>query len=107
MLIQYNSNNIPVNQEMEAGLSKFIKKSLKRFSSRITRVEVHLEDENSIKGGENDKRCSIELRVANIEPIIVTSKSNNVIQAVREATDKAKASLTKTIGKLNDRKIGV
>lgn len=107
MLIQYNSNNIPVSQEMEADLSEFINKSLKRFTSRITRIEVHLEDENSLKGGENDKRCSIELKAANIEPIIVTNKSDNVIQAVRGAADKAKASLTKTIGKLNDRKMGV
>lgn len=103
MLIQFRSNNIPVSQELEEKLSGYIEKSLKRFSDRITRIEVHLEDENSQKGGKDDKRCSMEVRPDNLAPIIVTSKADNVIQAVREAADKSKASLDKAIGKLNDR----
>ncbi|HEX2970622.1 MAG TPA: HPF/RaiA family ribosome-associated protein, partial [Bacteroidales bacterium] len=102
MLIRFNSNNIPVSQEMEATLSGFVSKALKRFESRITRVEVHLEDENSIKSGKDDKRCSIEIKAGNIEPIIVTSKSDNIIQSVREAANKSKASLDKKFGKMND-----
>jgi ribosomal subunit interface protein len=103
MLIQFNSNNIPVTEELEASLSGFISKALKRFSKRITRVEVHLEDENNLKSGKNDKRCSIEVRPENLEPIIVTSKSDNLVQAVREAADKSKASIEKTFGKIRDR----
>lgn len=103
MLIQFRSSNIPVSEDLEAKLSGFITKSLKRFSNRITRVEVHLEDENSQKGGKDDKRCSIEVRPVNLEPIITTSKSDNLIQAVREAANKSKASLDKAIGKLIDR----
>jgi ribosomal subunit interface protein len=103
MLIQFNSNNIPVTEELEASLSGFVSKALKRYSNRITRVEVHLEDENNQKSGKNDKRCSIEVRPDNLEPITVTSKSDNLIRAVREAADKSKASLEKTIGKLNNR----
>lgn len=103
MLIQIRSNNIPVNSELEATLSGFVEKSLKRFSDRITRVEVHLEDENSQKSGKNDKRCSIEVRPENIEPIIVTSKSDNLIQAVRTSASKAKTTLDRTIGKMRDR----
>lgn len=103
MLIQFNSNNIPVSQELEASLSGFVSKALKRFTNRITRIEVHLEDENSHKGGKNDKRCSIELKAGNLEPIIVTSKSDNIVQAVREAANKSKSSLERTLGKLNDR----
>lgn len=103
MLIQFRSNNIPVSQELEEKLSGYIEKSLKRFSNRITRVEVHLEDENSLKGGKDDKRCSMEVRPDNISPIIVTSKADTVIQAVREAADKSRASLDRAIGRLNDR----
>ncbi len=104
MLIQIRSNNIPVSQELEATLSGFVTRSLKRFSNQITRVEVHLEDENSEKSGKNDKRCSIEIRPEKLKPIIVTSKSDNLIQAVREASDKSKASLEKTLGRMMDRK---
>ncbi len=103
MLIQFRSNSIRVTEELEEKLSGFIKKSLKRFSNRITRVEVHLEDENSNKGGKDDKRCSIEVRPDNLDPIIVTSKSDNYIQAVREAAEKSKASLDKAISLLSER----
>jgi ribosomal subunit interface protein len=103
MLIQFRSNNIPVTEELEATLSEFINKSLKRFKNRITRVEVHIEDENSQKGGKDDKRCTLEVRPDNIEPIIVTSKSDNVIQSVRESADKARTALDRTIGRLRDR----
>lgn len=103
MLIQFRSSNIPISQELEQQLSGFIEKSLKRFSDRITRIEVHLEDENSQKGGKDDKRCSMEVRPDNLSPIIVTSKADNVIQAVREAADKSKASLDRALGRLNDR----
>jgi ribosomal subunit interface protein len=102
MLIQFRSNNIPVSEELEQQLSGFIQKSLKRFTDRITRIEVHLEDENSLKGGKDDKRCSIEVRPVNMEPIIVSSKSDNVIKSVREAADKAKATLDRAIGKLKE-----
>lgn len=103
MLIQFRSSNIPVSQELEEQLSGFIEKSLKRFTGRITRIEVHLEDENSHRGGKDDKRCSMEVRPVNLEPIIVTSKSDSVIKAVREASDKSRASLEKVIGKLNNK----
>lgn len=103
MLIQFRSNNIPVTEELEEKLSGYIQKSLKRFSDRITRIEVHLEDENSGKGGKDDKRCSMEVRPGNLDPIIVTSKSDNIIKAVREAADKSKASLDKAIERLNNR----
>lgn len=102
MLIQFRSNNIPVSQEMEEKLSGFINKSLKRFTDQITRVEVHLEDENSQKGGKDDKRCSIEVRPDNLEPIIVTSKSDNIIKSVRESADKAKASLDRAYDRLKE-----
>lgn len=102
MLIQFRSNNIPVSQELEEKLSGFINKSLKRFTDHITRIEVHLEDENSQKGGKDDKRCSIEVRPDNLDPIIVTSKSDNIIKSVRESADKAKASLDKAMGRLKE-----
>lgn len=103
MIIQFRSNNIHVSQELEERLTGFIEKSLKRYTNRITRIEVHLEDENSQKGGKDDKRCSMEVRPDNLDPIIVTSKSDNVIKAVREAAEKSKASLDKAIGRLNNR----
>lgn len=103
MLIQFRSNNIKVTEELEARLSGFINRSLKRFSDRITRIEVHLEDENSRKGGKDDKRCSMEVRPENLDPIIVTSKSDNIIKSVREAADKSKASLDKAMGRLANR----
>jgi hypothetical protein len=50
MLIQINTdNNIKGSQEMEAYLANTIESTLKHLTTRITRVEVHLSDENSHK----------------------------------------------------------
>ncbi len=39
-----------------------------RFADQITRVEVHLSDENSQKGGGDDTRCLLEARLAGLQP---------------------------------------
>ena len=38
-------------------------RKLERFEQRITHVEVHVADVNGAKGGDGDKRVSLEARV--------------------------------------------
>ena len=60
MMIQFNTdNNIKGTEELRAPLEEKIEKSLSRFSERITRVEVHLNDENGHKTG-GMIRCMLE-----------------------------------------------
>jgi ribosome-associated translation inhibitor RaiA len=103
MLIQINTdNNIKGSQEMEAYLANTIESTLKHLTTRITRVEVHLSDENSHKQGNNDKRCLLEARVKGMDPVTVSHRAENLDFAVNGATDKLKRALENTLGKLKD-----
>jgi ribosome-associated translation inhibitor RaiA len=100
MKIQFNTdNNIKGTEELRGPLEERITTSLSRFSDRITRVEVHLNDENSHKNGQNDKRCMLEARLEGMQPISVTNNDATEDQAVKGAIDKLKAALDTVIGK--------
>lgn len=103
MQIQLNTDkNVNGNEELIASSTSLISEELSRFSQQITRVEVHLSDEDGNKDGLNDKRCMMEARLAGMKPIAVTDHANNYEQAIIGAIDKLKTSLEKITGRLKD-----
>ncbi len=90
MQIQINTdNNIKGNEELFVYLRGEIIETLNRFSNNITRVEVHLSDENSDKKSkEKDKRCLMEARFEGSEPIVVKYLAGSLDQAVAGAANK-------------------
>lgn len=76
--------------------------ALARFEDRITRVEVHLNDVNSHKLGDTDKRCMMEARVGGLKPIAVTSQAGTVGEAIDAAADKLLRALEHTLGRLDE-----
>jgi len=76
---------------------------LERFAGRITRVEVHLNDLNSGKVGERDKRCLMEARVGGMKPIAVSHEAATVTEALHAAADKLERALDHTLGRLQER----
>ena len=102
MTIQINSDsNLTVHKEFRAQLQTQISEELSRFSEHITRLEVHLSDENGHKDALNDKRCVVEARLEGMKPIAVTNIANNHEQAVEGAIDKLKSTLDSKFGRLN------
>ncbi|HQU59493.1 MAG: HPF/RaiA family ribosome-associated protein [Phaeodactylibacter sp.] len=100
MTIQFNTgNNITGSEEQSAPLIALISDGLSRFSAQITRLEVHLSDEDGNKDGLNDKRCMIEARLEGMQPIAVTSHANTHEQAVEGAIDKLMTSLETILGR--------
>jgi hypothetical protein len=68
--------------------------SLQRFNDWITRVEVHLTDENSqAKGGPDDIRCLIEARPASRQPVSVEVRAATAEQALLEGARTMKRRL--------------
>lgn len=103
MTIQFNTdNNITGSEELRAPLTAIISEALSRFSDQITRLEVHLTDENSHKSGQNDKRCMLEARLEGMKPIAVTNNAGTHEQAVKGAVDKLKTSLDTVLGRLRN-----
>lgn len=105
MQIQVNTNNqIDANDEFIAQVQEHLQDKMRRFQSRLTRLEVHFTDENSsVKQGDNDKRCQIEARVNGMQPISVSAHEAGVFQSLVHATRKLQSALDSTLGKLDDR----
>ncbi len=103
MKIQFNTDKtLDGNERKEQYFTSEIENGLKRFESLITRVEVHLSDENGNKEGVNDKSCLLEVRIEGKQPVVVTSKANTVARSVTGAIDKMKASLDTIIGRMQN-----
>lgn len=101
MTIQLNTdNNLSIHENFKAKLNDLLKDELERFGDYITRLEVHLSDENGNKKGMKDKKCLLEARLAGKPPIAVTNYGDSMDQAVNGAIDKLKTSLDTIIGRM-------
>jgi ribosome-associated translation inhibitor RaiA len=105
MQIQINTDsNIEGDAELVQQIKAVVANSLDRFSEQLTRVEVHLSDQNSDKKlGTEDKRCLLEARLAGLQPISVSDRAATLERAVDGAVDKLTRSLDSTLGRLGQR----
>lgn len=104
MDVQINTDkNIQGGASLETFFQDLVKDQLKRFEKQITRVEVNIKDTNAAKGGDQDKHCSIEVRLSGLKPTAVTHEDDTVEKAVRGALTKTTRVISSTLGKLDDR----
>lgn len=104
MKIQLNTDkNIQGTEKLEAHVSERINHAFMPFSEQITRVEVHLSDENAQKAGVDDIQCKIEARIQGMQPVLVASKDSSKEKALDQAIQKMKAALDTVIGKMRNR----
>lgn len=100
MTIQINTdNNIENSARLKIYFTEELEKGLARFADKVTRLEVHFTDENGDKFGLNDKKCVIEARPENMQPIAVTEHAESVEKAFSGALEKIKKVLTTTYEK--------
>lgn len=100
MQIQVNtSNGIENKDALERWANEEIRQALDRFSADVTRIEVHLSDENHDKSGAGDKRCAMEARIAGRQPVAVTQHAPNLDEAFRGASAKLKHALDSALGR--------
>jgi hypothetical protein len=94
MLVQVKTDNhIDGNARLHEWVRAESEGSLERFTPQLTRAEVFLSDTNSHKGGDADKQCTLEVRLAGIDPIAVTKDAGTV----EAALDAALAAVTLTL----------
>lgn len=105
MRIQLNTDkHIEGNQQLAAQVREVVESALGRFSDQITRVDVHLSDENSHKSGQDDQRCMMEAQLEGRQPLAVTHQAATLAEAVVGAAEQLKRSLESTLGRLRDRR---
>ncbi|MFT6443075.1 MAG: putative component of type VI protein secretion system [Crocinitomicaceae bacterium] len=103
MTIQINTDKtLSGNQKQKDFLASEITKALKIYEPHITRIEVHLKDENGKKEGLNDIKCILEVRIEGRQPVAVTSQADTVEFAVSDATDKVKTALKTIFGRIQN-----
>lgn len=104
MKIQLNTDkHIQGTEALETMVSEKVNHELKFFADKISRIEVHLSDQNALKGGPDDIQCKIEARVEGMQPLTVASKSGSKEKAVDVALDKMKATLGTVFGKMKNK----
>lgn len=101
MQIQISTDhNIEGHEALATQVSGVVENALSRFSEHITRVEVHLSDENSDKKSSYDNmRCMIEARLEGRQPIAVTHQADTLDQAVDGAADKLSRLIETILGR--------
>lgn len=101
MIIQINTDKTLSGEKRSLDFfTSQIAESLERFESHITRIEVHLKDENGKKEGFNDISCLLEARLEGRQPIAITSQADTVELAISDAIDKIKAAIETILGKI-------
>ncbi len=103
MIIQVNSDkHITADAALTEQVDAAVRSAVQYVSDHITRIEVHLSDENGeAKSGADDKRCQLEARLAGRQPIVVSHHAATVEQSVSGAAGKLKRSLESILGRLS------
>jgi ribosome-associated translation inhibitor RaiA len=99
MKIQVNTDaSIEGREALAAHVSGVVEHALHRFQDHLTRIEVHLSDQNGNKGGP-DKRCVMEARLEGRPPIAATDEAATLHQATRGAVDKLVRMIDSQLGR--------
>lgn len=105
MQIQVHSDNhIEGSARLVEWVSASVASKLERFDDELTRIVVHLHDDNGAKAGAHDKRCQIEARPKGLQPLSVTHKAESLEQAIDGSIEKLHHALEHQFGKLRKKR---
>lgn len=107
MQVQINTDhNIEGREALASHVNNVVEGAMSRFNDQVTRVEVHLTDENSHKNSKNDMRCVMEARLQGHQPVAVTQHAATLHQAIDGAATKLVSLVDSTLGRLRDKRRG-
>ena len=102
MIIQINTDkNIEGSVRFTEHFASLIQQELGRYNT-ITRIELHLSDENGSKEGPEDIKCVLEARLEGKKPIAVSNIADTNELAVDGAINKLKTFLETMLGKMQN-----
>jgi ribosomal subunit interface protein len=103
MIIQINTDrNIESSTRLEDYVKEILHSKLERFSDKITRIEVHLSDQNGDKPGQDDNQCRIEARLEDMRPLMVVERAADIDSAINGAANKMRTVLDTQLDKLKN-----
>ncbi len=103
MKIQFNTDKtINGDERQQHYFTSLIDEELQKYQSHITRIEVHLSDENGKKEGISDIQCLLEARLEGRQPMAVSHQDDTVELAVSGALEKLKNALETILGRIQN-----
>ncbi|MES3023955.1 MAG: HPF/RaiA family ribosome-associated protein [Pseudomonadota bacterium] len=106
MQININTDKtIERHQGLDDHVNSVVTAAVQRFGEHITRVEVHLSDDNSKKSADGGNRCMLEARVTGYQPIAVSDHSVHLHQAISGAAEKLRRAIDSALGRLHDKNL--
>ena len=100
MQIQINTDHhLQGSEAREQWASQLVDGAMANFADSVTRVEVHLSDENAGKGGAAAFRSVMEARVNGRAPIAVTNDAASLDAAVNGAVHKLVRATENALGR--------
>jgi ribosome-associated translation inhibitor RaiA len=103
MQVQVHTNQIEGSARLQEWVSAEVMERLVHFDDMLTRVVVHISDENAHKSGSDDKRCHIEARPKGHQPVSVTHKADAMGLAIDGAAEKMRHALEHLMGRLESK----
>lgn len=101
MIIQFNADkNLHISEAYAQKMKDILIKELDRFADLLTRIEIHLTDENSSRKTKDDKRCTLEAKLKTKNPLAVSGMGDTYDNAVTGAIHKLQAALDHAVGKM-------
>jgi ribosome-associated translation inhibitor RaiA len=97
-------HNIEGHGALARHIEADVRAALDRFDDQITRVEVHLSDENGTKFSKDDKRCRMEARCAGRQPVSVSHDGTSLQEAYDGAAKALQRLLETTLGRAHKHK---
>ena len=102
MQVQVHADHAIRGAAFTSQIEGIVESALNHHAERITRVDVHLADENGKRQVHEDKRCSVEARIGGHQPLAVTCHGESLEAAVGGALDKISRLIDNTVERLRD-----
>ena len=102
-ILLHTDPNTDGGQLMAEHVTKVVNDAMARFGERITSVEAHLSDVNGAKSSADDIHCTLEARLAGLDPVIVKDNAGSAHQAIAGAVRKLKRAVGATLAKHDPR----
>ena len=100
MQVQINTDqHVEGHEALATWATAELTKTLSYHKDQITRLEVHLGDENGRKTGQGDKRCMLEARLQGRQPLAVTHHADSLNQAISGAAEKLNRMIDAAVGR--------
>lgn len=100
MIVQVNAGDIQSSQALTDNATEAVESALRHVIDKVTRVEIHLRDDNASKSASNDKRVTMEARIAGQQPLAVDHASDDIYVSISEAAGKLGRAVKNKLDKL-------